>query len=116
MNIGCTFLIIRKIPSPKSGIIQRKMREISLLILNEAIIAKIIIPGARTASFTSIWYELSTFVTSVVSRVIIEEGENLSMLENEKFCTLAYISCRKFDAKPADAFAAVTDENTPVSN
>ena len=52
--MGCTLLIIKKMPSPRSGIMQRNIMEILGLILNDAIIAKIIIPGARTASFTSI--------------------------------------------------------------
>lgn len=49
--------------------------------------------------------------TSVVIRVTSPGAENLSMLANEKVCTLAKMSVRRFFAKPALAVA----ENLPAS-
>ena len=51
--------------------------------------AAIIIPGARSASRSSILTKFCNWVTSLVSRVTSEPVENLSMLAKEYFCTLA---------------------------
>ena len=53
---------------------------------------KIIIIGERTTVRIIIIYAIWTFVTSVVSLVMSDEVENLSMFSNENVCTLAYIS------------------------
>lgn len=50
--------------------------------------AEISMMGDRTATRITIWKAICTLVTSVVIRVMILGVENLSMLENAKFCTL----------------------------
>ena len=83
-------------------------------MLKDTHIEKIIITGPRIASRMSIWYAFCRLVTSVVSRVTIEAEENLSIFENAKVCTLSYISCLRFAAKPAAAFAPMRAAPIPV--
>ena len=70
------------------GIAPRNIHESVGLMPKAMISEKISISGQRTATLISIWYAFCRFVTSVVSLVTILDVENLSMLENEKFCTL----------------------------
>ena len=53
------------------------------MIVSAIIMEKISVSGARTAIRRIIWKLFCTFVTSVVSRVMIEEVLNLSMFEKE---------------------------------
>ena len=53
------------------------------LIVSAMIMEKISVSGARTAIRRIIWKLFCTFVTSVVSRVMIDEVLNLSIFANE---------------------------------
>ena len=57
--------------------------EIRALMVSAIIMENSSVSGARTAIRRIIWKLFWTLVTSVVSRVIIEEVLNLSMLEKE---------------------------------
>ena len=69
--------------------------------------------GQRMAIRIIIWKVICRLATSVVSRVMMEEVENLSMLEKSKVCTLWYISWRRFRAKPVAAWAPKKADATP---
>ena len=53
------------------------------LIVSAMIMEKISVSGARTAIRRIIWKLFCTFVTSVVSRVMIDEVLNLSIFAKE---------------------------------
>ena len=60
-------------------------------------------------------YERHCFFTKqlIAAGVNPKTAENLSMLENEKVCTLLYIASRRFAAKPAEALAANLPARAP---
>ena len=75
--------------------------------------AMISIMGQRMAIRIIIWKVICKLATSVVSRVTMEEVENLSILEKSKVCTRWYISWRRFRAKPVAAWAPKKADATP---
>ena len=89
----------------------RKIRLSRTLMKKHMNIEQTSISGARTAMRRIIWKAFCRLVTSVVMRVTSPAVENLSMLENEKVCTLQYMASRRLQANPAEARA----ENRPAS-
>ncbi len=76
-------------------------------MINAMIIEKVSSSGERTAMRIVNMNAICTLVTSVVILVTSDVDEKLSIFSNEKVCILLKISCLKFFAKPADAFALI---------
>ena len=71
------------------------------------------ITGERMATLIIIMNEFWMFVTSVVSLVINDGAEYLSMFANENFCTLENTALLRFLANPAEATADVLPARIP---
>ncbi len=113
LNTGWAFDMMKKSPMPSTGTAARKTEASRRFIRAAAVSEKISMTGLRTAMRISIMNACCMFVTSVVRRVMMLEGENLSMFSKEKLCTLRNMSCRRFFAKPAAATAQLRAERAP---
>ena len=81
-------MMIRPIrPTASTGMHARKTIEICGEMRNEKIHAATSMIGARMPMRMIIWYEFCTFVTSVVSLVMIDPVENRSMFVKLNCCT-----------------------------
>ena len=83
LKIGWVRVMIVAIPRARIGRVKTKTRLIRALIVIAMMIEKISVSGARTAMRRMVWNAFCTLVTSVVSRVMMEEVLNLSMFEKE---------------------------------
>ena len=110
---GIACLPMRNSPTPRTGITTAKVTASSPPIYAAITTEKISISGQRIAVRISIIYAIWTLLTSVVSRVTSDEDEKWSMFVKVKDWTLWNRSCRKFFAKPDEAFAQVKPAKPP---
>ena len=107
-------LTVRKVtPIPKIGTTAAKINAISGLIIKTMMKEAKNITGERIATRIIIMKEFWMLVTSVVSLVIRDGAEYLSMFAKENFCTLENTARRRFLANPAEATADVLPAKIP---
>ena len=103
---GSALRPIRIRPKRSTGTMKRKVAASGPPITKPMTMANRNISGALTAIRITIMKAIWVFTTSVVIRVTSEAEEKRSIFSKEKACTRLKISCRRFLAKPAEAFAA----------
>ena len=86
VKMGSTFLKMTNSPTPKTGMIARKMSAIFQLMVKDMMTETTSIMGLRTAMRMIIMNAFWMLMTSVVIRVTRLDAENLSMLEKENPC------------------------------
>ena len=103
-------------PTASTGMQARNTIETCGLMRNAKIHATMSMIGARMPTRMSIWYAFCTFVTSVVSLVMIEPVEKRSMFAKLNCCTFSNSSWRRFLAKPEEPMAANRPDRKPAHN